>query len=344
MMPYRTLPVLRLTGVATCLLLALILWSATVAAQSPSASLGEEVQDFGTVMQGEVASATFVLRNQGLAPLIVESAQASEAGMKIRLRREIPPGGQGEVILELDTSGLSGPAEASATLSLNDPKRPEITFLLKGRIEPAIEFQPMRAVYFSLFNGESATKSVTIRINRDQPLLITGLVPTGEHFLAEVATVESGRVYRLDVTVPPETPVGRYREGVFLQTDDPVYSRLGVAVNVLVKADLHVSPEVVDLGAIDLARLRHDPSLLGLLESFAMLKRRQGTFALTSVETDVPFLRVTPDPAGPSQIFRLDLVPALKGMERGNIDGSIRIQTDDPEYPEIVIPVRGEIR
>jgi hypothetical protein len=129
---------------------------------------------------------------------------------------------------------------------------------------------------------------------------------------------------------------------VDLLTDDPAHPRLRVAVNVLVKADVYVNREEVNFGQVDLARLKRNPTLLNLVTQTFLVKRREGDMAITSVESDVPFLEITRDPTERSQIFRFDVAPGLDRIEPGRIDGSIRIRTDDPKFPELVIPVRGE--
>ena len=65
---------------------------------------------------------------------------------------------------------------------------------------------------------------------------------------------------------------------------------------------------------------------------------------ITSVTTDVPFLDIQQDPPERGQIFRFDVGLDVDRIVPGVIDGSIIIKTDDPEYPELVVPVRGEIK
>ena len=50
------------------------------------------------------------------------------------------------------------------------------------------------------------------------------------------------------------------------------------------------------------------------------------------------------DPPERGQIFQFDVGLDMDRMVPGKIDGTIIIKTDDPEFPELVIPVRGEIK
>ena len=44
------------------------------------------------------------------------------------------------------------------------------------------------------------------------------------------------------------------------------------------------------------------------------------------------------------QKFRFDVGLDMDRIVPGHIDGTIIIKTDDPEFPELVVPVRGEIK
>jgi len=61
------------------------------------------------------------------------------------------------------------------------------------------------------------------------------------------------------------------------------------------------------------------------------------------VSTDVPFLLIGQDPTAQSQIFRFDVGLVVDRLKPGKIDGSVRILTDDSDFPEITLPVRGEV-
>ena len=45
-----------------------------------------------------------------------------------------------------------------------------------------------------------------------------------------------------------------------------------------------------------------------------------------------------------SEAFRIDVALIKERLQPGPIGGSIRILTDDKQFPEIVVPVRGEIQ
>ncbi len=315
------------------------------AANAPRAVISSSTHDFGTVNSGETVVHAFTLQNQGTAPLsYVRDPELFMPGMTVRFGREILPGEAGTVTVEWDTSKVRDEVEGKVILHLNDPAQPQVTLLLRGVVTSPIDYVPMPAVFFSVFHKETAERGVMIINNEEHPLTITQLEPDGEHFVASIRTVEIGKVFELRVTVPPNVSPGRYREAVYLHTDNPTRPRLKIAVNVLVKSDVFVSPPDVIFGQVNMAQLRKQSSMFPLLTQTFLVKRRDSEMTITSVTTDVPFLDIQQDPPERGQIFRFDVGLDMDRIVTGKFDGSIIIKTDDPEFPELVVPVRGEIK
>ena len=241
---------------------------------------------------------------------------------------------------------MKGTVEGKAVLEVNDPATPQITFVLTGVVKQGVEFLPHQAIYASLYQGESGHRSVRIVNNRERPLVISRLEQRGEHFHAVITPVESGKLYELEVTVPATNPPGRYSEAVFLYTDDPKMPRLMVPVNVLVKRDVYANPEAVDFGRVALTELADRSSVLDLLTQSFIVRKRAGKFSITTVMSDVPFvtIRRSPEAEGSSEAFRIDVALMRDRLQPGPISGSIRIRTDDKQFPELIVPIRGEIR
>jgi hypothetical protein len=268
----------------------------------------------------------------------------SEPGMKAKFNPVIPPGREGNITMEWDTAHRKGQLEAEAIVRFNEPAQSDVTLTLKGIVKPPIEIIPHAVVFVSVFKGESSERTVTIVNNDDRPLSITRLEAEGTSFGASVETIDAGKIYQLRVKVPPDVPPGRYMEAVYLHTDHPTRSRLRIGVNVLVKNDLYANPEIVDFGAVSLDQLAKAPSLLELLTQTFLVKARSGEFEIKSIVSDVPLLYISKDPSGSSQAFQISVGLIRERMQPGRITGSLRITTDDEAFPELVIPVRGELR
>jgi hypothetical protein len=318
---------------------------AQAAAPAPHAVVADTSHDFGRVEQGAKLVHHFVVRNTGGAPLTLSRLSLSQPAMSAKIKPEILPGGEAALSIEWNTAGLHGAVEGRAVLELNDPASPVLALVLTADVKQPIEFTPYPAVYASLYQGESARRTLRVDINRERPLAIGRLEQQGEHFQATVRPVVPGRSYELEVNVPATTSPGRYSEAVFLYTDDPQLPRLMVPVNVLVKTELYANPEKVDFGKVALAQLGAGASMLDLLTQSFIVRKRAGRFSITGLTSDLPFLslRRLPD-AGEAEGFRIDVALSKDGLRPGPISGSITLLTDDKQFPRLVIPVSGEVQ
>jgi hypothetical protein len=320
--------------------------------QSPAAADGskavalEAVYDFGAIDQGATVSHSFTIRNDGTAPLTVARIDLSQPGMKSRFGRTIPPGAEGRITIQWDVTRMSGDVMADAVVHFENPGQPRLTLTIKGTITPPIEIRPAPAVFFSVYRDETAEQAITIVNNEERPLRIGAIRPEGEHFLAELATIEAGRVYEIRVKVPRGLPPGRYMETLLVDTDHPRRQQLRIGVNVFVKNDLHATPEFVDFDHISAEQLRR-ADLAKLLGQTVTLRKRQGQFRITGISTDVRGLRIERSPApveSSAAAFRIDVGVEPGAIQPGSLEGSIRISTDDKEFPELRIPVRGMVK
>jgi hypothetical protein len=209
-------------------------------------------------------------------------------------------------------------------------------------LPPILEFRPVAAAFFSVWAGVSADRVITIVDNDDRPLRIARIEPNGKHFEATLHTAQEGKEYELRITVPAGTEPGRFMESVTVVTDHPRYAAVRIPVNVLVKSDVYVNPETVDFGRLTPTALRRET--LDLLTQTFLLKKRQGTLRIHSIETDVPGLIIKRDPPDQeSDVFRIDVALAKERLAKGSLNGTIRITTDDLRFSVLIVPVTGEV-
>jgi len=299
--------------------------------------------NFGQVRQGETVSVKFQIRNSGTEPLTITGLEFSMPGINARVKQEIAAGSIAEILISWDTSRLRGEVKGQAVLTLNDPQIPKVVLTLRGKVVPSIEILPKPAVYISQFSGEGKSASLRIRNNRQRQLKLVRLESLGKHFQAEYEVLEDGKLFEITVTIPVQTPIGRYRESLLVHTDDPELERIHLEINVLVKADVFINPEVMDFGRVSRARIQSNPEVLDFLTQTIVINRRAGEMSINAVRTDIPFIWVKQEPEGRSNAFRLDAGLKPETLVNGRFEGQIILSTDDPSFPELNIPVKGEI-
>jgi Protein of unknown function (DUF1573) len=334
---------IRFTSIVLFGVLQSVCFSATPGA--PRAVFVEKTFNFGNVKQGVEVTHKFQVKNEGSAPLLLDRIDFDLPGLTAKFKAEIPPGGEGFIQVDWDTTSFSGPIDLEAKLSSNDPVQPKFTFTLSGSIDPVIEVAPIWGGFISLYPDEKKERTLHIINHEQQPLKISSLEKQGTHFTASLKEVQSGKSYDLTITVPAGTPPGHYEEALLLHTNHPKFSEVPVGVNVLVMRDLHAFPESVDLKGIDLSILKQNPKLIDNLFENVIVENRRGDFEIKSIQTDVPFLKITQaPPSGRSSRFKLDIQVLKEKLAPGKISGSIRVETNVKEFPEITIPVVAEIK
>jgi hypothetical protein len=327
--------------IALTLVLLACVGSAKAQVPAPKAIAEDVSWDFGRVESGTALEHKFALRNTGSAPLRIENVQLSGKELKARIPQSIAPGETGELTALIDTQSVAGPWKWSLTLQTNDETTPVVAYNIEAYIYAPLEVDPLE-LYFSLYVDETAAKSITITNHQAAPLTIKGVEKKGSHFTAALSTVEAGRKYQLQVTVPQSVEPGRYLEAVRLQTDDPKRPSLQVGVNVFVKRDVYVFPDSASFGQVAMQQARN-PNSGGLLAQTLLVKKRAGDFAITGIETNIPFLSIQKTPSGRAGTFRLDIGLSAEELKTGAFDGEIKIKTDAPDFPTLIVPVTGEI-
>jgi Protein of unknown function (DUF1573) len=311
--------------------------------ERPRAVVVEPDYDFGTLEQGQLVTRSFTIRNEGTAPLTISRVDLSQPFMRSRFRRVIPANSEGQITIEWDTTRFTGDLAAEAIVHLDDPAQRRLSLTIQGVVRSPIDVLPSPAVYFSVFRDESAQQTISIVNNDQRPLRIGQLQGQSDRFKADLRTLADGKRYEVAIKVPSGLPAGRYMDVLLVETDHPRRQQLKIGVNIFVKDNLYASPEFVDFGEVRSQELRN-PLLNELLRQSFIVKKRRGTFTITGISSSVSGLSIASDPTGASDSFRVDvsLIPAQ--VQPGSLESTIRIRTDDSDFPELLIPIRGLVR
>ena len=88
-----------------------------------------------------------------------------------RFDRTIPPGGEGKIALEMRTKGYQGNMQKTARVMSNDPKNPQLTITMKGKIWAPIQINP-RHVHLRGTVGEKVEQVVRVQGQKEEPLMV----------------------------------------------------------------------------------------------------------------------------------------------------------------------------
>ena len=75
-----------------------------------------------------------------------------------------------------------------------------------------------------------------------------------------------------------------------------------------------------------------------------MVYQENGKAFKAKALTDLPFLSILSEPGRTGDRCQLTIILDGDKLQPGKIDGNIGIETNDPEFPLLNVPVRGEIK
>lgn len=180
--------------------LALILAGQTAAGAAPRVAAPELSYDFGKVFEDKALAHTFVLKNEGNAVLRVEDVDPDCACTVANYDRDIPPGGEGRIILTIKPYSVMRNFLKNTTVRVNDPSRPEVVLTMKGYVQPIIEIQPSHIIRLRGAVNDNLQGQVIFTSHQSQPWEITKFI-NGLPGMIEVnlKAEQPGKVYVLEV-------------------------------------------------------------------------------------------------------------------------------------------------
>jgi hypothetical protein len=305
--------------------------------------------DLGEMMQGDKASITWVLENQGNADLIINRVRSSCGCTVVKIKEEdytIPPGGSLNLKAEFDSKGRRGEQSKSVTVFTNDPAEPELKLSFTARIKQLYDMKPGSGVLFlgTVQRGTQARKTVDVISVRGMPKaeIVDLQVDSGspislrhEAFVDERRSAEGQRVF---IDVSPEAAVGSLRETIQMKMKVGDIERTEtITVRGNVTGELSVRPLVVDAIDRDLRRGQG-------LEPVRIHSLSKLPFSILEIDAGDRFdVAVEPGLDGPpsdSYEIKLSVAPDAPG---GPFATVLAIRTDSLDQPCVEVPVYGNI-
>ena len=335
------LPTRTLLGLA--LLFCAAVSSPLVAADSPHAVFSETTFQFERVLVGAVVEHDFALKNAGSAPLRIIGVRMTSPLIVTSMPASVAPGSEAKIRIKLDTSGLRGHFPGAIRVSLDDPSFPEVDLGFEGDVVPSIEVSPAPAFFLGARRGERRQASLEIINHEPEPLRIDELHHSSDTFSTKLETVEDGRRYRLTLFLKPDGPGGRHSEPIVLTTSSPSQPVLTIVANTLLRERVYTFPDVVDFGTIRLSDLDRDPQLLPRMAQTLMVYQFGGADFGVTLRTDLPQLAFRSERGPQGDRYQNTLTLIQQKLIPGVIQGSIFVETNDKEFPLLVVPVSGDL-
>lgn len=299
--------------------------------------------DFGTVPVGVRGERRISVVNLGTEPLSVSSIAADLAEVTADPPSfDVPPGAEQPVTVSF-APGSDGTFAGTLIVSSDDPAAPEfyVEILGVGIPSPLAVVSPA-ALLVSLAPGASGTRSIEIRNDGGATLDYTitvraGAAPIFLSIPSPSGSLPPGGGAPVDVVFDAAgLAPGLYSASIDLSTNDPVNPLITIPANLEVTgaSDIAVSGGPIDFG----------PVFLGASLTRSVVIQNVGTEVLNvaSITTDsTPFEPVTVSMSlapGASVPAAVEFTPVAEGI----VTGTLTIVSNDPDSPEVTLPLTGE--
>ncbi len=260
-----------------------------------------------------------------------------------RFDRTIPPGGEGKITLEMRTKGYQGNMQKTARVMSNDPKNPQLTITMKGKIWAPIQINP-RHVHLRGTVGEKVEQIVRVHGEKKEPLIIKlASVSIPDKVEVELHEIEKGRGYEVKIKNKVEGEA-TYAGQVKLTTNYPEKPELMIRVSGNVRGPLEVRPKVLSFGRMSEERLQQ------LKENKRFLRRpvtvvlnKGNDLKVNKVEMEKSLFKAVPKPIRQGRMVQILVEPVLEKLEKGLNADRLKIYTNQKDYEVVEVPIRFEV-
>lgn len=195
------------------------------AVKAQASGLGPKIQfstpiyDFGRVQAGEVVKHSYMFTNNGDQPLELSNVQPScgctTAG---DWSRKVMPGQTGMVPVQFNSSHFNGAVFKTISVTSNDKQKPVTVLQLKGSIWKPLDLVPPYTVINVAPDVSSASASVRILNNTEEPISLSTPEINSKSFSATLTSVKPGKEFQLTLASVGELKPGNIQGKVLLKT------------------------------------------------------------------------------------------------------------------------------
>jgi hypothetical protein len=255
--------------------------------------------------------------------------------------RAIPPGGVGKITLTVNTAGYQGMITKTALVSSNDPHLPSLTLSLSANVRTHIVVEPSPRIFLSGAVGGNIRQVLHIHAGDDYPLEINGVKTNLDQWIhCKLVPKEGSHSYDLEVT-GESAAQGSYTGYVQLLTNHPKKPEVTLPVYLRVEPALKVWPWEIYFGRVSEITTTGEK----LKRTVTVEDNRRKGIQLKELRYNKDHFTVTAVPltSAPVTKYRIEIVPRLDLLPKGQVNDTLIIKTDVERGGEIRVPVSIEV-
>jgi len=287
--------------------------------------------DFGEITQGAVVKHTFIVKNEGDAPLEI-MARPSCGCVTPYFDKVIEPGKEGRIEAELRSAGFRGAQVKTIQVTSNDPDNPSLTLRLTTNIRVAIEVRPSEQIPVVLKSDGPTVQEVEIVSNTNEPLEVQEVRVNVPFAKAEAQKIDDKRT-RVVITINPDAPPGRNTILATARTNSSAQPQVNIALNY--EKGIVVTPTTVFFGAINSATPLP-------IERVVTVSRSDKGFQVKKFEVDDPNIEVKHEATEDGKQHRF-ILRYKGGWQSGTVRKNLIIETDDPQQSTLRVSIMANV-
>jgi len=261
----------------------------------------------------------------------------------VRYDRTIPPGGVGQVTLQVNTTDLRGKITKSAQVTSNDPQQRHRKIYLAINVRTYIIVEPGARILLRGTVGEDIRRVVHIRASDDQPLEITKVQSNlGSTIDYKLNRKDEAHQYELEV-VSKATDKKTASGFITLHTNHPKKKVVKLSVHVRIRPELEVRPNQIAFQKTS----KSGNSKGGFKRVITIVNNRGKSFRLRELRYNEEYFKVRSlAPGGKSQRrHQLEVVPLMDRLPAGRarFEETLVIKTDVAKAAELKVRMRIQV-
>ncbi len=308
----------------------------------PPVELSEKSFEF-RVVADEPVSHAFYFTNFTTETLQITNVSVTEPIAFQSATAKVLPGEVGRVTFGMTEPRIAGDYEGHLELLFKNKLVSNVVYAVNGRFVPAIEITPLPAFFIATQKGQTKSAALEIFNRTSEPIKILKAESDSKRFDVTLTTIVEGEYYALTLDMNTNAAPGRVTESITITTSSPKKPTFKIMANTLVREKVYTFPESLDFGQIDLKQLKTNQQLAELLSQTFMIYQHEGTNFTVTAETKIPFLKLTVERGESNDRYQLRVDVDVEKFSMGAVNGSIMLKTNDKEFSQLEIPVRGHI-
>jgi hypothetical protein len=299
------------------------------------------------VGQAEEMMVTLQVTNQGKGTLDYRLVPDCGCFVVPRYKEQLAPGETAVVSIMINTLEFTGKLKKALFIYSNDPFFPIKRVSLETTVRPAYRFVDLTKDPSVIVDKNGGKFETVLLLDEGKSFKITSASVSGIPAMVEVekkmwegtlddpVTGEGPKLrkgYKINCLIAPGLPPGRLQLSIELETDDTTFFKR-IYHSVYVQQGIVSVPLSIYFGQIPQQPAR----------ASVVLTRPGRPYNVIKVESDTEFVTAVVEPYHPGTEYKI--VATFTGKAPiGRFSAQIKVYTDDPDQPVVIVPVEGIVK